>query len=95
MKMDKANDRQIEKFLEQHPTWVVVNGKLHKEIAFEGFAQAFGFMAKVAIVAERIGHHPEWCNVYSRVAIDLVTHKAGGITGRDFELAEFIDDFEQ
>ena len=95
MKMDKANGRQIEEFLAQHPTWAVVNGKLHKEIAFQGFAQAFGFMAKVAIVAERIGHHPEWCNVYNRVAIDLVTHEAGGITRRDFELAEFIDEFEQ
>lgn len=71
--------------------WELVDGKLHKEFVFAGFAQAFGFMASAALIAERANHHPEWSNIYNKVWVDLVTHDAGGITGFDIELAAALD----
>jgi 4a-hydroxytetrahydrobiopterin dehydratase len=73
--------------------WKVVDGKLNRTFKFKNFIDAFGFMTKVAIVAEKMGHHPEWSNVYNRVVIDLVTHDAGGIGPLDIELAKKIDAF--
>lgn len=67
------------------------NGKLHKEIVFADFVEAFSFMTKIALHAEKMNHHPEWFNVYNRVTIDLMTHDAGGITSNDMELAKFIE----
>lgn len=71
--------------------WRLDEGKLHREFVFADFVEAFGFMTRAAIHAEKIDHHPEWCNVYNKVVIHLTTHEAGGITGRDFELAGFLD----
>jgi 4a-hydroxytetrahydrobiopterin dehydratase len=73
--------------------WKVVDGKLNRTFKFKDFVEAFGFMTKVAIVAEKMGHHPELSNVYNRVVIDLVTHDAGGIGPLDLELAKKIDAF--
>ena len=67
--------------------WAVTNGKLHREFTFPSFADAFRFMTGAAFEAERLQHHPEWCNVYNRVTVDLVTHDAQGITALDFDLA--------
>ena len=69
------------------PGWAVANGKLHREFAFKDFVEAFRFMTGAAFEAERLGHHPEWSNVYNRVTVNLVTHDAKGITALDFELA--------
>lgn len=71
--------------------WSLVEGKLHKEFKFGNFVEAFGFMSKVAILAEKMDHHPEWFNVYNKVAIDLTTHDAGGISQNDIELAQKIE----
>ena len=73
--------------------WKVVDGKLNRTFKFKNFVDAFGFMTKVAIVSEKMGHHPELSNVYNRVVIDLVTHDAGGIGPLDIELAQKIDAF--
>jgi 4a-hydroxytetrahydrobiopterin dehydratase len=73
------------------PDWNVVDGKLHREYKFADFAHAFGFMAAVATIAEKMDHHPEWLNVYSRVTVDLSTHDAGGITQLDFDLAAAME----
>jgi 4a-hydroxytetrahydrobiopterin dehydratase len=62
-------------------------GTLGREFLFEDFVQAFGFMAQVALAAERLNHHPEWSNVYNRVTVTLTTHDAGGLTELDVELA--------
>ena len=70
--------------------WQLVNGKLHREFVFRDFVAAFGFMAQVALVAEAMDHHPEWCNVYKTVTVDLVTHDVGGLTALDFDLARRI-----
>ena len=73
--------------------WKVVDGKLNRAFKFKDFVDAFGFMTKIAIVAEKMGHHPELSNVYNRVVIDLVTHDVGGIGPLDIELAKKIDTF--
>lgn len=70
--------------------WRIQDGKLHREFKFANFIAAFGFMTQVAMLAERANHHPEWSNVYSTVVIDLTTHDAGGLSEKDFALAEEI-----
>jgi 4a-hydroxytetrahydrobiopterin dehydratase len=62
-----------------------------RDFTFKDFSQAWGFMARVALLAEQQDHHPEWSNVYNRVAITLTTHDAGGLSGRDVKLAHAID----
>jgi 4a-hydroxytetrahydrobiopterin dehydratase len=85
------SDEQIKNELKSLNGWTVKNGKLHKDFAFADFTEAFSFMTKVALHAEKKNHHPEWFNVYNRVSIDLMTHDAGGITTNDVELAKFIE----
>ena len=63
-----------------------------REFVFKDFNQAFAFMTRIALAAEKRDHHPEWSNVYNKVRITLSTHDAGGVTGKDLELARFIDD---
>lgn len=77
--------------LQPPPGWEVRDGRLHRELTFGDFAEAFAFMTRVAAEAERLGHHPDWSNAYHRVVIDLVSHDAGRITDRDLALAEAID----
>jgi len=67
--------------------WSIREDKLYREFKFPGFISAFGFMTKVAMLAERANHHPEWFNVYNKVAISLTTHDVGGISQKDFALA--------
>lgn len=67
--------------------WAVVDGRLHREFAFADFVEAFGFMASVALVAEKMDHHPNWSNVWNTVTVDLWSHDVGGITDRDVTLA--------
>ncbi len=62
-----------------------------KDFQFEDFNEAFAFMTRIALKAERMDHHPEWSNVYNRVSVVLATHDCGGVSARDVELAEFID----
>jgi 4a-hydroxytetrahydrobiopterin dehydratase len=73
------------------PAWSLQAGKLHRECRFANFSEAFGFMARVALAAERLDHHPEWSNVWNRVVIDLTTHDTGGLSNLDLELARRID----
>jgi len=73
------------------PHWTIKDGKLHRELKLASFVDAFGLMSRIALVAERMDHHPEWFNVYNRITIDLTTHDAGGISEKDFELASAID----
>ena len=82
---------QINDLATSLPAWSVLNGKLHREFRFANFVEAFAFMAKVALIAEAMGHHPEWSNVWNRVTIDLVTHDTGGLSNLDVELAQRID----
>lgn len=70
---------------------VVGRDAITRTLRFGDFNAAFGFMARVALKAEQMNHHPEWFNVYNRVEITLSTHDAGGLTALDIELAKFID----
>lgn len=90
---EKLNDAKINAELANLSGWAVENAKLHKQFQFSSFIEAFGFMARVALVAESMNHHPEWSNVYNRVTISLMTHDAGGISVLDFELAKKVDEF--
>ena len=78
---------EIESRLESLEGWSLVSDKLHQEFKFGDFVTAFGFMTQVAMIAEKMDHHPEWSNVYNRVGVDLTTHDAGGLTELDFALA--------
>ncbi len=89
--INKLNDDELQQELQEVAGWNLVNNKLHKAFQFASFVEAFGFMAKVALTAEAMNHHPEWFNVYNRVVIDLTTHDAGGVSARDFELAAKMD----
>jgi 4a-hydroxytetrahydrobiopterin dehydratase len=71
--------------------WRVIDGKLSRTYQFHDFVEAFGFMTRAALIAERMNHHPEWFNVYRTVRVDLTTHDAGGISPLDFELAAAMD----
>lgn len=82
-------DQQVLKRLED---WSIVNEKLHRVFILEDFVQALEFMNQVAIVAEKMQHHPEWSNVYKTVTVDLTTHSEGCITQLDVELATKMND---
>jgi 4a-hydroxytetrahydrobiopterin dehydratase len=86
-----VTDDDLEAFLGDHPGWSMKDGMLHRELTFSDFAEAFGFMARVAIWADKMNHHPEWSNVWNRVTIDLITHDLGGLSDLDVELATRID----
>ncbi|MEK7266269.1 MAG: 4a-hydroxytetrahydrobiopterin dehydratase [Pseudomonadota bacterium] len=75
------------------PGWALSSDQLSisRSFIFADFNQAFGFMTRVALAAEKADHHPEWFNVYNRVEIKLTTHDAGGLTARDFDLAGAIN----
>jgi 4a-hydroxytetrahydrobiopterin dehydratase len=87
MSVEKMTAQQIKAHLNDLPGWELRDEKLHRELKFRNFVQAWGFMTQVAILAEQADHHPEWSNVYNRVTIDLTTHEVGGISQRDIELA--------
>jgi 4a-hydroxytetrahydrobiopterin dehydratase len=73
--------------------WHLAEGRdaIQRTFVFKDFNQAFGFMARVALVAEKLDHHPDWSNVYKTVEVTLSTHDAGGLTERDIALAEAMD----
>ncbi len=73
--------------------WTVTDGRdaITRSFRFSDFNEAFGFMARVAIKADQMDHHPEWFNVYNRVDVTLSTHDVGGLSERDIALAKFID----
>jgi 4a-hydroxytetrahydrobiopterin dehydratase len=73
------------------PTWTLHEGKLRREFQFADFSAAFGFMTRVALAAEQLGHHPDWSNVWNRVTITLSTHDLGALSDLDVALAQRID----
>jgi 4a-hydroxytetrahydrobiopterin dehydratase len=87
----KLSEKEIQQQVAGLDGWKVVNGKVNKSFEFDNFVQAFGFMTRVAMEAEKMNHHPEWFNVYNRVKIDLVTHDVSGISNYDIKLAKTID----
>ena len=90
MKQDKLEVEQVKLYLKELPDWVLQDGKLHLEIKFKDFNQAFGFMTRTALISEKLDHHPNWNNVYNTVIIDLYTHDVEGITAKDIEWAKKV-----
>ena len=78
---------EIQARMVEVPGWEHRDGKLHREFTFADFSEAFGFMARVALLAEKLDHHPDWSNSWNKVTIDISSHAAGGITARCFDLA--------
>lgn len=95
MSTSKLSPNELDAALSELGTWSLQNEKLHRQFQFPSFVEAFGFMSSVALVAESMGHHPEWFNVYNRVTVDLTTHDAGGITMKDVELARRMNELAQ
>ena len=83
--------QQLSYFIEKNPSWVISHNAIKKEFKFDNFIEAFGFMSKVALLSEKMDHHPNWQNTYNKVTIELTTHDIGGITTNDTKLAEAID----
>ncbi|MBN1134958.1 MAG: 4a-hydroxytetrahydrobiopterin dehydratase [Anaerolineae bacterium] len=92
MTITKATEAEIQQALAGLGSWAIADGKLHREFKFRDFVQAFGFMAQVALLAERTAHHPEWFNIYNRVVVDLTTHEVGEITRKDLDLAREMEE---
>lgn len=89
-KLDEAARKSLAQRL---PEWKMADGRdaISRTFKFKDFNAAFGFMARAALVAEQMNHHPEWFNVWNRVDVTLSTHDAGGLTERDVKLAEAMD----
>ena len=92
--IQKIAPEQIASLLTGLPQWRYQperGGSITRDFKFLDFNEAFGFMARVALLAEQHNHHPEWSNVYNRLSITLTTHDAGGLSSRDLDLAQRID----
>ena len=90
----KLTETELADLLARHPEWQLrADGlALERTFRFADFNAAFGFMTRVALLADKVDHHPEWSNVYNRVSVLLTTHDAGGVTQRDVDMARFIDE---
>lgn len=91
MRAEKLADAAVAARMTDIAPWSLREGKLYRRLVFKDFNEAFGFICRVALLAEAMDHHPEWSNVYNRVEISLTTHDAGGISERDFTLAQRIN----
>lgn len=82
-------------FLSEFPTWREVEGRdaIARRFEFRDFTEAFAFMARVALLAEKLDHHPEWFNVYNKLDVTLSTHDADGVTAKDIEMAKAMEGF--
>ena len=93
MTITRLTDSERSAGLAKLPAWRLLPDReaIHRSLQFADFIAAWGFMARVALFAEKHDHHPEWFNVYNRVDITLATHDAGGLSQRDLDLAAIID----
>lgn len=82
---------EVAALIAAHPLWEIDGDALRRQFEFADFIEAFAFMTKVAMIAEKRFHHPEWSNVWSRVIIRITDHEAGGISGRDSAFVEAVD----
>ena len=93
MKSKKLDPQAVQEALQTLPDWHLVDGReaIFKNFKFKDFKAAWAFMSRVADLAEKMDHHPEWSNIYNRVEITLTTHDAGGISARDIKMASEIE----
>lgn len=88
---EQLPESEVRRRVQELPGWSLEGSEIVKEFRFSDFSEAFGFMTRLALVAEKMDHHPDWSNVYSRVTIRLSTHDAGGVTEYDLEMATAAD----
>ncbi len=95
MARDKLDSEAVSRAVAELEGWTLEGGggAIVRNFAFKNFSEAFGFMARVALAAEKLDHHPEWSNVYNKVDVRLTTHDAGGLTDLDFKLARKMNGF--
>lgn len=91
MPNERLSEEEVAERRSAVPQWTLDGGRLSRRFTYRDFVQAFGFMTRVALLAERANHHPDWANVWNRVDVALTTHDAGGLTAADFDLAQEID----
>ena len=93
MAIPQLTDAERISALSELPGWTMHEHKdaITRDFAFKDFSEAWGFMSRVALMAEKLDHHPEWFNVYNKVEITLTTHDAGGLSARDIAMAKAID----
>ena len=93
MSVEQLNEQERDSWLRALPKWSLSRegGAIERTFEFGDFSEAFAFMTRVAIIAEKRDHHPEWFNVYNKVEITLTTHDAGGLSLRDVNMAKDID----
>ncbi len=89
--MSKLSELDIEAKLLRFPDWEYYDNAIHAEFEFENFKDCFSAMSRIAFECEALAHHPNWSNVYNVLTISLSTHDAGGVTNKDFKLAEAIE----
>lgn len=90
--MTKLTELEIEKKLLRHPDWDFFDDAIHAEFEFDNFKDCFSAMSRIAFECESQNHHPDWSNVYNILKISLSTHDVGGVTNKDFKLANAIDE---
>jgi len=88
---EKLSKKAVSDALANVDGWALDDGKLRRDFMFANFVDAFAFMTKAAIEAEKMNHHPEWFNIYSKVTVHLTTHSVGGISELDFQLAKIMN----
>ena len=88
---DLLTEAEIAELLEAHPQWRLDGDVLRRSYQFADFRAAFAFMTHVALIAERLFHHPEWSNVYNRVELAITSHDVGGLSARDRDFVERVD----
>ena len=93
--VERLTEEERDRALRDLPRWRKKPRRdaIARSFVFDDFAAAFAFMTRVALIAEKMNHHPEWSNVYNKVEVTLTTHDAGGLTSRDLKLVRAMDDF--
>lgn len=91
----KLKQEEINIQMKDLPEWKISGDSITREYSFDDFKQAFAFMSAVALVAEKMDHHPDWRNVFNDVNVELTTHDVGGITSSDISLARSMDEWAQ
>ncbi|MGI8943545.1 MAG: 4a-hydroxytetrahydrobiopterin dehydratase [Qipengyuania sp.] len=93
MAVEKLTEEERDSWMRALPNWSLAreSNAIERRCEFENFSEAFAFMTRVALIAEKRDHHPEWFNVYNKVDITLTTHDAGGLSLRDVNMAKAID----
>ncbi|HEY4113582.1 MAG TPA: 4a-hydroxytetrahydrobiopterin dehydratase [Rhizomicrobium sp.] len=95
--MPKFNEEALSSALRDLPDWRKADGReaIARTFKFKDFSEAFAFMTRAALLAEKMDHHPEWLNVYNRAEVTLSTHDAGGVTDKDIAMAKAMDEFSR